>query len=135
MPIFSSILKTKSFVYRVETEEGVGMYNIDCEASWQMQPAYTGNAHPGPFCDKPLYDAMKKAEYRMRETTRFGFTSPKQLNEWIYRPCWKESLHAAGAGVSVYLASLVFFGEKQCVFDISEECYHERKYRISLMEV
>lgn len=100
--------------WRVENEEGVGMYRLpDCYMA-EVMPAWD-ERHPMPYDDAVLAPYWVDLSSDERARHLFAFTSPAQLKFWVYKPEVRGLLDRAGARVSVYEASGVY-GDTQAVF-------------------
>lgn len=93
------------FVYRIEDEEGVGMY-------WSKKiTAYTDDDYPVPIDEgkhpPPYRDSLINTQWSLMTLLEqkeyiFGFSSLGQLRNWIYNNDWLMNLHAKGFVISVF---------------------------------
>lgn len=121
-------------VYRVERVNGDGMYrpadpeDFECpfhDMIWRWRSAKSLDLAPSDFADihvipskdpkiNEVFDGPSMHLYY------FGFSSAKQLNDWIFVPEWKEMLAERGFFVSTYsvrdLPRSVVFGDHQVIF-------------------
>lgn len=92
-------------VYRVENEEGLGLYT-----SWLSRylPGYgeSGDTvHPPPYADTPEPYNMAwrdRVDRAFRANWLHGFASPEQMKAWLCSPECREDIQAAGGIVRVY---------------------------------
>lgn len=130
-------------VYRVERENGDGMYRLANEYSsecpfndvvdeWVGLSSERRNEYHGAFSkyhalpieDPAIYEIMLRPDSRFYY---FAFATREQLDAWIRVPAWKVGLRIKGFAVSMYSVDKEFaaIGETQAVF---------RKDRASLVE-
>ncbi len=106
-------------VYRLETPEGVGVYEAR-----EIYPMLTRildsyvdrSKHPGPYADKGL----KSSSFRYDELLEFyfGFSSLRQLKDWFSHREDRQLISEFGIVCAVYEVEDEHFhlGERQCVF-------------------
>lgn len=99
-------------VFRVEDDEGNGMYNGWCA----LQEMQERERHPIPGDDWELMSAVHKSKIDERcyevlsmndpceapDELLFGFASMEQLRFWIYKHEWIQRLKDEGFKLSVY---------------------------------
>jgi len=135
--------------YRIETKDGVGMYNSGIVRNLGLQLYDVGyvkghfdrefeiginfkfkiGRHPLPVNDTKLIESLKHAQptplYNTEEglclnfNHRFGFSSIQQLHAWLYDNKWLRALHHNGLQLTVY-SGTVYDGNTQAIIDISD---------------
>jgi hypothetical protein len=102
-------------VYRVQNENGQGMYHASDYAYTVLSDTYA--RHPMPYDDLKLMNALSLdgQDYRGK---LFAFSSLEQLKFWIYREDDRAAIADDGCKVYTIDAKRVWVGDTQCVFDI-----------------
>jgi hypothetical protein len=116
-------------IYRIELENGDGMYRSRCGLNaFDVMPI--GNIkHPMPHDDSLLEKQreIKGVDSDKLTSYRFGFSSKGQLRSWIYNDRWLVDLHKIGYVISEYVCSDydVLVGHTQAIFknEIEKESF------------
>lgn len=134
-----------TIIYRIEDCNGVGfgtkLSGVHCALRGELSvwSAVLGNGcsydldaniHPSPDNDELLMYSLGSQDISLY---LFGFSSAKQMREWMYRDKWLVALERYGMLVTKYVVSSehVILGEKQCMFLADKVTY---KYSESISE-
>jgi len=98
-------------VYRIESQEGYGMYRCGLSCSRVMQY----KRHPTPIEDAELSEWWKR-NYPISEKYIFGYSTLEQLKSWIYAEKWRVEIKSSGLVCSVYETDDYIIGAAQAIF-------------------
>lgn len=99
-------------VYRVQTENGSGLYQASEYANDYLSDL--SGRHPMPYNDSKLMEELGDEKYVGK---LFAFSSLEQLKFWIHSREAREAIHADGCKVYVIETDEVWVGDTQCVFN------------------
>lgn len=128
-------------IYRIEDVNGIGfgtkLSNVYCPLRGELSVwsvvlgngcSYDldANIHPCPDDDdilKNILVGQDISEYS------FGFSSAKQMRNWMYKDKWLIALEKHGMFISKYIvdSQYVILGEKQCMFLIDKISYKHQE--------
>lgn len=127
------------FIYRVEHRTSRrGMYNS--EDGWEIMKEVgmtdSGEKYPCASEDSKLCKSLETKGLEAKGSTlypgfRFGFSSIKQLKNWLYSPRLRRRLYEANFVISKYKVP-IFRGDSQAVF---KGKYHVDSRRIEEIEL
>ena len=100
-----------ALIYRVEGEQGVGLYRCGLRCGQVMQY----KRHPTPSEDAEL-STWWGANRLIRDQYIFGYSTLEQLKSWIYAKKWRMEIKKAGLVCSVYETNDCIVGATQAVF-------------------
>lgn len=99
-------------VYRVQNEDGTGLYHASEYAKYLLSDLQ--GRHPLPYNDSKLIEELGNEDYSGK---LFAFASMEQLKFWIHSREAREAIHAEGCQVYVIETDEVWVGDTQCVFN------------------
>lgn len=110
-------------IFRVETEQGKGMYNVTIPSMQDLTEGDASDRHPLPWDDSRLERrcaALGLDVYALPDTFRFGFRDYAQMRNWLHLDRWLEYLHGVGFVLSLYDVpyDACADGHSQLVFDL-----------------
>lgn len=104
-------------VFRLESKDGIGLYQCKCMFSDSTSDAAR---HPAPWQDSLLVQNIEKYnEYNKRMSEFFyGFVSTEQLLCWVYKNEWLIDMSKNGIVLSIYEVpdEYVLVGNTQAMF-------------------
>lgn len=113
-PVPEPVKKRKEFIYRVECEDGMGMYSSHNSPAL---PIGDGNSqHPTPYGDQLLSPIWSKMTYAEHEHYFFGFSSMEQLRRWVSNIHWCKQAHDYGLRICIYQTDDYHIGDTQMIF-------------------
>jgi hypothetical protein len=127
-------------VYRLENQEGIGVYRIRGNDSIQeILDKYESHSenHKMPMDDDLLATNFRKLGIKDIwgwEKYCFAFSNKAQLRNWFYNDNDIEKLYSLGIGIAVYKVNTLLLGYTQCAFPIEEKVLTNRKALLSLLE-
>lgn len=108
--------KRKEFCFRVETDEGTGMYGVGSRVVSEKFCYWP--RHPTPKEDALLCDFYMEnihKDYWTRDSPYyFGFSTMEQLRRWVYTGL--DELASKGLKISIYQTDDYCIGDTQMVF-------------------
>lgn len=99
-------------VYRVQNEDGIGLYQVSGYANEKLSDLR--GRHPLPGDDSKL---MNELGDECIEGKLFAFASLEQLKFWIHSYEAREAIHEEGCRIYVIETDEVWVGDTQCVFN------------------
>lgn len=108
------------YVYRLETEDGLGVYNSGTVMRVQNELGldlyFNKSVHPNPYNDPGLSYAWERMPEH--DDWFFGFTDPEQMQQWFYSAEIRNALARRGVVMRKYEVDDKYFmaSEHQAIF-------------------
>ncbi len=107
----------KELCYRIEYENGEGIYRRSCGIMPNDQEGGPLN-HPNPDEDHLLKDVWLDLRYKTNQAFcyYFGFSSIEQLRRWFFDQTYLQTIHDRGVRIAIYQTDDYHFGDTQMIF-------------------
>lgn len=90
-------------IWRIEDENGGGMYRGGCEGFATVAADvsdWATDRHPSPLWDEAL--GFFDIDRDEREYWKFGFATLSQMRQWVYKAAWRRGLDDLGYSLVCY---------------------------------
>ena len=117
-PNYDASQKRKEFCFRVEVDDGRGLYSHSAGAHEFIDLYQMNSRHPAPTDDEKLRQFYKDhISWTTGDSTEqyyFGFANMEQLRRWVYTSL--QELKDIGFAISIYQTDDYCVGDTQMVF-------------------